>query len=290
MTPALLVRLGRVSNLPTVWTNAMAGFALAGGVPQLVPLVLLAVAASLLYVGGMVLNDVYDAAVDAEERPERPIPSGLVSRDEARVWGFGLLVAGVIVAAFTGRAAVANPTWAPAIAASVTAGLVVVYDVWHKGNPAAPIVMGLCRAGVYAIAAACVTTRPGPAFVTGALLLGLYVVSLTYVAKFEASGSLGRTWPVLGVYAPGLWSWGRAKGSWPVRLLALAQNAWAWWAASQARRGDPKHTRTAVVSLIAGISLVDAAFIAQVGHPWLALVAVAAFAGTLVLQRYVAGT
>ena len=289
MTPALLLRLGRVSNLPTVWTNAMAGFALAGGTPQFVPLALLALAASLLYTGGMVLNDVYDADIDAKQRPERPIPSGLVTRDEARAWGFGLLVAGVIVATLTGRFAVA-PTWAPAIAALVTAGLVVVYDMWHKGNPAAPIVMGLCRAGIYAIAAVCVTTRPGPTLVTGALLLCVYVVSLTYIAKFEASGSLGRTWPVLGVYAPGLWSWGRAKGRWPVRILALAQNAWAWWAASQARRGDPKHTRTAVVSLIAGISLVDAAFIAQVGHVGLAFVAVAAFAGTLVSQRYVAGT
>jgi 4-hydroxybenzoate polyprenyltransferase len=150
--------------------------------------------------------------------------------------------------------------------------------------------MGMCRAGIYAIAAACVTTQPPPALVTGALLLGLYVVSLTYIAKFEASGSLGRTWPVLGVYAPGLWSWAGARGRWPVRLFALAQNAWAWWAASHARRGDPQHTRTAVVSLIAGISLVDAAFIAQVGHLGLALVAVVAFAGTLVAQRYIAGT
>ncbi len=290
MTPALLLRLGRVSNLPTVWTNAMAGLVLAGGVPSLAPIALLAVAASALYVAGMVLNDVYDADIDAKERPERPIPSGLVSRDEARAWGFGLLALGVVVATITGRFAVATPTWGPMIAAAITAVLVVVYDAWHKGNPGAPVVMGLCRAGVYAMAAACVPGPIDPAVVTGALLLCLYVVSLTYVAKFEGSGALGRTWPVLGVYAPGLWVWRRAKGSWPIRIMSLAQNAWAWWAASQARRGAPQHTRTAVVSLIAGISLVDAAFIAQCGHAVLAVVALAAFGSTLCLQRWVSGT
>ncbi|HET6584323.1 MAG TPA: UbiA family prenyltransferase [Nannocystaceae bacterium] len=288
MTPALFLRLGRVSNLPTVATNAMAGYALAGGVPALGPIAMLAIAAALLYVAGMVLNDVYDADLDAKERPERPIPAGLVTRSEARTWGFALLAAGVIVAAIAGRFAVAVPTWAPALAAATTAGLVVVYDAWHENNPVAPVVMGLCRAGVYAIGASAVASSPSSALWTGALLLCMYVVSLTYVAKFEASGALGRTWPVVGVYAPGLWAWRGA--SWPVRVLAIAQNAWAFWAASLARRGDPVHTRRAVVSLIAGISLVDAAFIARAGHLGLACVAVAAFAVTLVLQRRIAGT
>ena len=31
MTPLTALRLGRVSNLPTVWTNALAGIALSGG-------------------------------------------------------------------------------------------------------------------------------------------------------------------------------------------------------------------------------------------------------------------
>jgi 4-hydroxybenzoate polyprenyltransferase len=290
MTPALLLRLGRVSNLPTVWTNAMAGWTLAGGTPQALPLAMLAIAASLLYVAGMVLNDVYDADIDAKERPERPIPSGLVTRAEARAWGFALLGAGVLVAAATGRVAVATPTWAPAVAAGTTAALVVLYDRWHKGNPAAPIVMGLCRAGVYAMAGACVVARPSPPLFAGALLLALYVVSLTYVAKFESSGAIGRTWPVLGVYAPGLFGWRHAKGRWPVRLLALAQNAWALWCSGYTRKGGPANTRRAVVGLIAGISLVDAVFIAQMGHTALALVAVAGFATTLLLQRWVAGT
>jgi len=290
MTPALLLRLGRVSNLPTVCTNVLAGYALAGGQPRLGLLVVLGVAASLVYVAGMVLNDVYDAEIDARERPERPIPAGLVARDEASTWGFGLLVAGVVVATIAGRTLAPVPTWAPGIAAAITAGLVVLYDTWHKGNAAAPVVMGLCRAGVYAIAASSVAARPTEEVWIGALLLALYVVSLTYVAKFESSGQLGKAWPLVGVYAPGLWAWRGAKGRWLVRLVALGQNAWAWWAASLTRQGDPAKTRRAVGSLVAGISLVDAALIARAGHPWLALSAVAAFALTLHLQQRIAGT
>src|SRR4051812_7533986 len=44
------LRLGRVSNLPTVWTNVLAGIALAGGDPTLGRAAPLALAVSLFYV------------------------------------------------------------------------------------------------------------------------------------------------------------------------------------------------------------------------------------------------
>ena len=72
------LRLGRVSNLPTVWTNVLAGVALSGARAPAGTAVLLALALSLFYVGGMFLNDAFDREVDTRERPERPIPSGTV--------------------------------------------------------------------------------------------------------------------------------------------------------------------------------------------------------------------
>ena len=75
LTPYLL--LGRVSNLPTVWTNTLAGATLAGAAVTPGRLVLLAAAFSLLYTGGMYLNDAFDREVDARERPERPISDHL---------------------------------------------------------------------------------------------------------------------------------------------------------------------------------------------------------------------
>ena len=55
-------------------------------------------ASCLLYLSGMVLNDVFDAEVDAREQPERPIPSGRVSLQAATIVGWGMLTAGIVVA------------------------------------------------------------------------------------------------------------------------------------------------------------------------------------------------
>ena len=90
MTPpsklrALLV-LGRVSNLPTVWSNCLAGWLLGGG-GEWNRFAELCGGATLLYVGGMYLNDAFDAEFDAEYRRERPIPSGVISRGS--VWRLG---------------------------------------------------------------------------------------------------------------------------------------------------------------------------------------------------------
>ena len=86
--------LGRISNLPTVWSNCLAGWWLGGG-HQIHNLPLLLVGATCLYVGGMFLNDAFDANFDTQYRRERPIPSGAVSA--ALVWqtGFALLAFGV---------------------------------------------------------------------------------------------------------------------------------------------------------------------------------------------------
>ena len=101
LTPYLL--LGRVSNLPTVWTNTLAGCALAGAAVGPGRLALLALAFSLLYTGGMYLNDAFDRESDARERPERPIPSGRIGARPVFAIGFALLAAGVLgVAAASG--------------------------------------------------------------------------------------------------------------------------------------------------------------------------------------------
>ncbi len=78
-----LLVLGRVSNLPTVWSNCLAGWLLGGGGHGLDFLILL-LGASLLYVGGMFLNDAFDQEFDRVSRRERPIPSGQI--DAAEVW------------------------------------------------------------------------------------------------------------------------------------------------------------------------------------------------------------
>src|SRR3954453_3606428 len=125
----------------------MAGFALAGRMPQPAEVLLLGTAVSLFYVGGMYLNDAFDAPWDAAHRADRPIPAGDVGRGTVFAAGFGMLLAAAALVAggLPGR---------PALVASlVLAGLIVLYDVSHKANPLSPLVMALCRVCVYAIAA-----------------------------------------------------------------------------------------------------------------------------------------
>ena len=62
--PSVYLRLGRVSNLPTVWTNVVAGAVLSGAAPRAATLVALAAALSAFYVGGMYLNDGFDRDIE----------------------------------------------------------------------------------------------------------------------------------------------------------------------------------------------------------------------------------
>ena len=162
MKLGVFLRLGRVSNLPTVITNVMAGMVLAGGQPGATAVLLVAAAAAALYVGGMYLNDAFDAVDDAAHRPERPIPAGEISRRSVFAIGFALLGLGFCVIG-------AGTSWGPAaVAAAATAGLIVLYNAWHKGNPAAPVVMGLCRVGVYVMAGLSVAPASMPPSGSGA--------------------------------------------------------------------------------------------------------------------------
>ncbi|MBN8245849.1 MAG: UbiA family prenyltransferase, partial [Verrucomicrobia bacterium] len=87
-----LLILGRVSNLPTVWSNCLAGWWLGGGGGSPWALVRLCLGASLMYVAGMYLNDAFDAEFDRQYRRTRPIPSGAIA--ESLVWRLGWILLG----------------------------------------------------------------------------------------------------------------------------------------------------------------------------------------------------
>ena len=276
------LRLGRVSNLPTVWTNTLAGVVLAGAGGFGAQFAVMLVAFSLFYTGGMFLNDAFDAPWDAQQRPERPIPSGEVSRRAVYGWGFGMMALGVACLAWIGIA--------PALAGIALAAAITYYDWHHKGNVFSPVVMGLCRVLVYVAAGLGTTLALPEALWIGAALMLCYLIGLTYIAKQENLGKVENLWPLLFLAAP------VAYGAWlalqqPVAgLFWLAFTGWmlvALWFLRRRAKGDIPR---AVVSLIAGISLLDALLIAGTGSFALALLALAGFGVTLFFQRYVAGT
>src|SRR5688572_31218753 len=92
------LRLMRPANIVTAISDILAGAALAGyvgGGEQTASVLWLVLSTIGLYGGGVVFNDVFDAALDRVERPERPIPSGLISETEAATLGSMLLAIGV---------------------------------------------------------------------------------------------------------------------------------------------------------------------------------------------------
>ncbi|MBT5192426.1 MAG: UbiA family prenyltransferase, partial [Rhodospirillaceae bacterium] len=150
------LRLGRVSNLPTVWSNSLAGLVLAGSGLALDIGLGLMVIMSLFYVGGMYLNDAFDHLIDAVERPERPIPSGQVSARTVYISGYGMLVIGIAALFWWGRS-LDHGSLAPGLAGIALAGAIIYYDWRHKTDPVGPAWMGLCRVLIYLSAAFLVT-------------------------------------------------------------------------------------------------------------------------------------
>ena len=290
MTWDVALRLGRVSNLPTVWTNMLAGVVLAGGQildARTLPLIF---ALSLFYIGGMFLNDAFDAEIDAVERPERPIPLGQVGGRTVFALGFGMLAAGILVLLWLGLGAADGPGVWPALGGAALAAAIVFYDWHHKGNVLSPMVMGLCRMLVYVTAGLTVAASMPAPLVLGAVLLLCYLVGLTYVAKQENLGAVRNLWPLAFLAAPVVYGvflsvdQPLAIPFWAAFVAWIGGSLWFLW------RRRPGDIPRAVVGLLAGISLLDAGLIAGAGALGLAALAAVGALATLALQRLVAGT
>jgi hypothetical protein len=293
MTLADALRLGRVSNLPTVWTNGLAGATLAGGaaVPPAGPLLVLLAVLSLFYVGGMYLNDAFDRRIDARERPQRPIPSGRVAAGTVFVAGFGQLAAALTLLAVLDSTLTPAGGGAGAITAGGTlAAAIVVYDAWHKGNPFGPLIMGLCRALVYVTAALVMAGRLPAGVSIAALMLLCHVAGLSYAAKQEALGRLRSAWPLAVLAAPVLWTAPVAAGSTVGAALFAAYALTLGGAVALLLRRRAGDIGRAAGVLIAAICLFDGLVIAGAGSAALAVVAAAGCPLTLLLQRQIPGT
>jgi hypothetical protein len=283
VSPHTLLRLGRVSNLPTVWTNVLAATVLAGGAWQSARTGLVLLAMSLFYVGGMYLNDYFDRTIDSRERPERPIPAGDISANAVAAAGFGMLAAGIVLLAATGVVA--------AVMGLILAALIVAYNLFHKGVALSPVTMGLCRAFVYFGAAAAVAVSVSWPVALAGFALTAYVAGLTYAARQESLDRVGNLWPLVLLAAPMLLALPALREGAAAIVIYLILIGWTTYAVYLlAKRPMPGAVPRAVGALIAGISLVDATFLAGVGAIMPAIVAVAGFAATLLLQRYIAGT
>jgi len=199
------LRLGRVSNLPTVWTNVLAGVVLAGATVEPGRTILLGLALSLFYIAGMYLNDAFDRQVDAQERPERPIPSGQVSTITVFMVGFFMLAGGEVMLAVVSYGLEGGQGWPPLIAGLALAVSIVYYDFHHKTNPLSPVFMGVCRMLVYVTAALTVAPSLSSPVLWGSGAILAYLIGLTYAAKQENMAEFKNLWPVAFLALPFLY-------------------------------------------------------------------------------------
>lgn len=277
----VLLVLGRVSNLPTVWSNCLCGWILSGG-GSLPTLALLCLSTSLLYVGGMYLNDAFDAAFDRQHRRQRPIPSGAVT--EAFVWKAGalLMASGAVPLLCLG--------FDTAILSLLLVGSILLYDAVHKAVAFSPIIMAACRFWLLLVAAS-----TGPAGVTGlaiwtAIALAGWIVGLSYVARRESLPGPLAVWPLVALGVPVLLACFVNNGGFRLRgiLLSAALVAWSAFCLRHTFTSTQRNLGRTVSGLLAGICLVD--LLAAPVHPGFILLFLFLFVASLLFQRFIPAT
>lgn len=272
-----LLTLGRVSNLPTVWTNCTAAWtvnAFASPALREMPRQLeelaalpwnqlgwLLLGASLLYVAGCTLNDAFDQDFDQRHNPERPIPSGSMS--PGSVWLTGSLELAAGAAILLLLAGVSAP-WLIALATAI-----IVYDAIHKKWVGSVWLMASCRLFLWLAAASAASTALAPLTIAWASCVAIYVAGISLFARGEATGGTDgeNRLPLPLLFGPVLLTlallvyWNNLPP-----LAKLAANAagllCAWLvytAVNRMRSGEPGCIGQGVSLLLAGIAASDAA-------------------------------
>lgn len=284
------LRLARLSNIPTVWTNVLAAGLLAGS-QDMGQMAMLCLAGSLLYAGGCTLNDAFDAAWDRQHRPERPIPSGELSIREVSLAGSLEMLAGLALVVPFG--------WAATISALLLGFWILLYDWIHKKTAWAVLLMAACRLQLAYTAALAFRGPTWPNHLH-AWALFAYIMIITVVARRESrpDGPYQRKFRVIGlllalpacsVLLP-LFCGGDVSVMPTMVLLALGlSTAWSLPAALLlAKQGSPA-AGVFVRAALAGITLLDATF-ATLANEYLAMGLAALLPLCLLLQRKFAAT
>jgi len=190
----------RPANIITAVADILAGVSVAGFLWQGGDWWWLVLATVGLYGGGVVFNDVFDADLDRQERPERPIPSGQVTIQQAAALGLSLLLAGILCAFLVSVTS--------GVLATAVALLAVLYDKYGKHHTwLGPLNMGACRGGnlLLGISFSMLALQQ---YWWLALIPVVFISDITLTSQGEVTGrnrraiqlALGLDWIVLGAF------------------------------------------------------------------------------------------
>jgi 4-hydroxybenzoate polyprenyltransferase len=301
-------------RLPSVFTaiaDVSMGYLVADGGARRPGLWLLLVAiSSCLYLAGMVLNDWFDFEIDRRQRPERPLPSGQISRHAAAVVGGGLLAAAVVLSWPVGYwSESAAPTQFTAGPLTLALAICILfYNGLFKATLFGPLFMGGCRflnvlLGIGVTQDPRLFHAPCPWIIAGGI--GLYVMGITWFARHEAVVSprsvllAGLVLMLLGValltqlpFSAGLprvrvrfandWIW-------PLVLWILTAPVWRRALIAMARPQPPQVQATIKQALLA-LPVLDATVALLVAGPVYAIALLALLIPAGLLGRWIAVT
>lgn len=281
--------LGRISNLPTTFTNVMVGVAIGayGAVEPIdsgvvwTSIAIAWPAVACFYIAGMAMNDLVDVRLDAQERPQRPIPSGRVSRRAAAIFIIALFAIGVIVLSQINQTAVRTGL--------TLIVLIVLYNFLHARTAVSVLLLGLARGMVYAVGAAAIMPAmdwPHIEIVGGAM--ALYVAGFSLIARREMQPQ-ARQLRIVAILLPCI-VLAPLPFLWPAMLLFVALTLAVLAHTVCLYVTSPEKTKNAVMLWIASICLIDAMYLAWLWQAPLGFIAVLCFIITLIAQRRLSGT
>ena len=276
-----LLDLCRVSNLPTVISNCVAGSLVAEGILGL-DLIFVLIGASLVYSGGMVMNDAVDFRYDKKFKKDRPIVSSKISLFSSWQLAVLFLVSGSV---FLGIGSTSY-FWVAVLIISI-----IFYNVFHKKFGITIYVMGFCRSLLYFIAG--YTLSLSNSVILWGLALGLYTAGITLVARGEDTDQKVKMIGIILLTAPVFLSIYCSLVSLnlivPIIFSSSALIVLILYSLRIINSENPGKIGKAVSLLIAGMCIVDSMAVSSViGYQGLLIIFGVPI--VLIFQRKIAGT
>lgn len=273
------LELIRFPNIFTVPGDVLAGYVITwplrtGGWSDLFAAML---AVIFLYLAGLIINDLVDVQRDRQERPDRPLPSGRVRVNSARMLAAGFMTAALVL--------LASRTMDMLFSGIVLGCLIFIYNMWARCSRwTGAIIMGLCRAASVGMGVVSASVDGLTEFLSVGVMIwwAIYIGSVSWLAAREVEeGAYGRErwWPLLIIAVGGtiiMYLSGSDNGQSTARsVMAFAfAGLIAWQSGIRLQMKAPHYHAPVMGWLISALIPMQAGMVVLFGRePWMLLAA-----------------